>query len=220
MGSRLVTVFCAVLFAAVAAAGTINVPSDQATIDAAITAANAEDEIVLAVGTHYMDATLLVNKKLTIRGATGNRDDVIVQPNAGKNISPIFRISTAAGTVVRDLTIAKANTGYGQAAEINVAASVINCRITECRQDGSNCSGLICGANNVAVTVKDCLFDHNVSDTSGNGIGLYGSYRAGKISAMVYVQGNNSLIENCTVVSNSVVGWYVKSNVFLEFHDF
>ena len=217
MGSRLVTVFCTVLFAAVAAAGTINVPADQATIAAAITAASAEDEIVLAVGTHYIDANLQVNKKLTIRGATGNRDDVIVEPAAGKNLNQMFNVTGAssAGTIIRDLTIRGAkNNSNGAAVHFGTPGSVINCRITDSWQNGGGNGGFILGDNNQAVVVQDCLFDHNVSDTSSGTMGLYGSYRAGKISAMVYVQGNNSFIENCTVVSNSVIGWYVKGNVF------
>lgn len=215
MGSRLVTVFCAVLFAAVAAAGTINVPADQATIAEAITAASAEDEIVLAVGTHYIDANLQVNKKLTIRGATGNRDDVIVEPAAGKSPNQLFNVTTSAGTVIRDLTIRGAkNNSNGAAVHFGKAGSLINCRITDSWQNGSNLGGLVYGDNNVPVTVKDCLFDHNVSDTSSGSLGLYGSYRAGKISAMVYVQSFDTYIENCTVVSNTVIGWYVKSNVF------
>lgn len=217
MNTRLLTVFGSVFTAAVAAAGTINVPTDQATIAAAIADASAEDEIVLAVGTHYLDANLQIsNKKLTIRGATGNRDDVIVEPAAGKFLNQMFNVTGAssAGTVIRDLTIrgAKDNTN-GAAVHFGTPGSVINCRITDCWQDGSGNGGFILGDNNQAVVVQDCLFDHNVSDTSSGSMGLYGSYRAGKISAMVYVQGNNSLIENCTVVSNTVVGWYFQSNV-------
>ena len=216
MGSRLVTVLGSVLFAAVAAAGTINVPADQATIAAAITAASAEDEIVLAVGTHYLDAGLQITKKLTIRGATGNRDDVIVEPTAGKALgNPMFNVTTSAGTVIRDLTIRGAkNYSWGAAVHFGTPGSVINCRITDSWQNGGGNGGFIFGDNNQAVVVKDCLFDHNVSDTSSGTMGLYGSYRNGKISAMVYVQGNNSLIENCTVVSNSVVGWHYKGSVF------
>lgn len=215
MGTRLVTAFCTVLFAAVAAAGTINVPSDQATIAEAIAAASEEDEIVLAVGTHYIDANLQVNKKLTIRGATGNRDDVIVEPAAGKSPNQLFNVTTSAGTVIRDLTIRGAkNNANGAAVHFAKAGSLINCRITDSWQNGGGNGGLVYGDNNVPVTVKDCLFDHNVSDTSSGSMGLYGSYRAGKISAMVYVQSFDTYIENCTVVSNTVIGWYVKSNVF------
>ena len=202
-------------FAGVCSAATINVPADQATIAEAITAASAEDEIVLAVGTHYIDANLQVNKKLTIRGATGDRDDVIVEPAAGKNPNQLFNVTTSAGTVIRDLTIRGAkNNQNGAAVHFGKEGSLINCRITDSWQNGGGNGGLVCGDNNVPVTVQDCLFDHNVSDTSSGSMGLYGSYRYGKISAMVYVQGNGSLVEDCTIVSNSVIGWYVRSNVF------
>lgn len=215
MNTRLLTVLGSVFTAAVAAAGTINVPADQATIAAAITAASAEDEIVLAVGTHYIDANLQITKKLTIRGATGNRDDVIVEPAAGKSPNQLFNVTSSAGTVIRDLTIRGAkNNANGAAVHFAKAGSLINCRITDSWQNGGGNGGLVYGDNNVPVTVKDCLFDHNVSDTSSGSMGLYGSYRAGKISAMVYVQSFDTYIENCTVVSNTVIGWYVKSNVF------
>lgn len=213
MNTRLLTVLCSVFTAAVAAAGTINVPADQATIAAAIAAANAEDEIVLAEGTHYLNAGLEITKKLTIRGATGDRDNVIVEPAAGKSLGkPMFDVKTSAGTVICDLTIRGAkNYSWGAAVHFDKPGSVINCRITDCWQDGSNNGGFIHGGN---IVVQDCLFDHNVSDTSSGTMGLYGSYRNGKISAMVYVGGNDSLIENCTIVSNSVVGWSVQSSVF------
>jgi hypothetical protein len=60
----------------------------------------------------------------------------------------------------------------------------------------------------IAATIKDFLFDNNISSTAGNGIGLFGKERGGKAKAMIYIAGNNSLVENCTITNNSYVGWY------------
>lgn len=175
-----------------------------ATLTNAITKASADDEIVLMKGTHSANVT--IGKKLTIRGETGNRDDVIVSPSS---TDIVFKMNYA-GSAISNLTI------YG-ATDRNVVSfgksgSIVNCRITKCHTQGSG-NSLVYGANYSVVTVKDCLFDHNEGSDGGNGIGLYGSYRSGKIHAMISVEGNNSLIENCTVVSNTYVGAYEKGYI-------
>lgn len=175
-----------------------------ATLTNAITKASADDEIVLMKGTH--SANVSITKKLTIRGETGNRDDVIVSPSKSEIV---FQMGCA-GSAISNLTI------YG-ATDRNVVSfgksgSIVNCRITKCYTQGSG-NSLVHGANYSVVTVKDCLFDHNESSDGGTGIGLYGSYRSGRMHAMIYVQGNDSLIENCTVVSNTYVGAYEKGYI-------
>ena len=71
-----------------------------ATLANAITKASADDEIVLMKGTHSAKVTL--NKKLTIRGETGNRDDVIIQSTG----IPTINFSTVSdGSIIRDFTI-------------------------------------------------------------------------------------------------------------------
>lgn len=175
-----------------------------ATLTNAITKASADDEIVLMKGTHSANVT--IGKKLTIRGETGNRDDVIVSPSS---TDIVFKMDCA-GSAISNLTI------YGATDRSVVyfykSGSIVNCRITKCYNTGGG-NTLVHGANNAVVTVKDCLFDHNESYDAGNGIGLYGSYHYGKMNAMIYVHGNNSLIENCTVVSNTYVGAYEKGYV-------
>ncbi len=179
-----------------------------ATVANAIAKASSEDEIVLMKGTH--SAKVSLNKKLIIRGETGNRDDVIIQ-SAGV---PTITVTTGAdGTSVRDLTIRGAGANaVGSAIYFIRSGSAVNCRFTECIHNGNGGGGVVYGDNNIAVSVKDCLFDHNVSSATGNGLGLYGSERLGKAKAMIYVQGN-SLIENCNIVSNSYIGWYANGYV-------
>ena len=183
--------------------------SPFATLANAVAKASAEDEIVLMKGTH--SAKVSLNKKLIIRGETGNRDDVIIQ-SAGV---PTITVTTGAdGTSVRDLTIRGAGANaVGLAIYFIRSGSAVNCRFTECIHNGNGGGGVVYGDNNIAVSVKDCLFDHNISSTTGNGLGLYGNERLGKAKAMIYVQGNNSLIENCNIVSNSYVGWHANGYV-------
>lgn len=183
--------------------------SPFATLANAVAKAAADDEIVLMKGTH--SAKVSLNKKLIIRGETGNRDDVIIQ-SAGV---PTITVTTGAdGTSVSNLTIRGAGANaVGSAIYFIRSGSAVNCRFTECIHNGNGGGGVVYGDNNITVTVKDCLFDHNISSTTGSGLGLYGNERLGKAKAMIYVQGSGSRIENCNIVSNSYIGWYANGHV-------
>jgi hypothetical protein len=88
------------------AAATWNVDT-VAGIDTAYAAAVAGDEIVIAAGTYQLDHTINLNTSgVTIRGATGNRDDVVLV-GGGMNTHGVDEgISIAANDLtVRDLTV-------------------------------------------------------------------------------------------------------------------
>ena len=83
---------------------TLNVPSTAyPDIAAAVAAAQEGDEIVLAASeTPYaLTANLVIPKGVTVRGATGNRDDVIITPSTDKYIQ-----LAADNGVLADLTVA------------------------------------------------------------------------------------------------------------------
>ena len=90
---------------AISQAAVINVPGD-APLSVAIAIANSGDEIVLSdSGSPYLVFPGLswTNKALTVRGLTGNRDDVVV---SGANLDVVFTVNGAGsdGTVFQDLT--------------------------------------------------------------------------------------------------------------------
>lgn len=149
---------------------------------------------------------MTISKAVTVRGATGNRDDVILDCGAGNR--KCFNVSGTGGAVIRDLTIRNPKCGQG-AVNFDRNGPIINCRITDCVENyGSQNSRWIGGGNNIAVTVKDCLIDGNRGDTAGNLLGAYGSYRSGQLFSAIYVQGNGSVIEGCVITNNHQYGCY------------
>ena len=98
-------VFVAAGFATapVAVAEIINVPDDFATIQSAINAAADGDEVVIAPGT-YFEHISHVGKAITVRGATGTAEDVIID---GAGVGPVVAFLSAEGpdSEIRHVTI-------------------------------------------------------------------------------------------------------------------
>ena len=209
----IVTLFAASFaFALRAGAATVNV-ADFAELKTAVANASDGDEIVLAAGTYAINSALTVAvSHLTVRGATGNRDDVVLDVNRGN-----YRIVlNAAGIVIRDLTFANGKASSTDGVAFNVTATgtgstIENVRVTGCLVSGAG-GAFIYANNNCLLTVRDCVIDGNESDTLadsyGYNLGLYGSYRYGKPPAGIYMQGNGCVIDGCSITNNHYVGWY------------
>jgi hypothetical protein len=75
----IVAVSILVAFSATASATDINVPGDQPTIQAAVTAASSGDTIIVAAGTYYEAGQIDIDKNLAIVGA--GKDATIIKPN-------------------------------------------------------------------------------------------------------------------------------------------
>ena len=191
-----------------AGAATVSV-TDFAELQSAVANASDGDEIVLAAGTYAMNSALSIAvPHLTVRGATGNRDDVVLNVNGGG-----YKITlNAAGIVVRDLTFAngKATSKYGAAFNATLSgtgSTIENVRVTGCLVTGDG-GAFILADNNCRLTVRDCVVDGNAGDTTGYTLGLFGSHRYGKPPAGIYVQGAGSVIANCAVTNIHYVGRY------------
>jgi hypothetical protein len=107
--SRAILALVAALAAtrAVSAEATTWTPANEAELDAAVAAAEPGDEIIVSPGTYYIWRPLWMHTPgVTLRGATGNRDDVVLH-GTGMNTDGVNEgISVGASDVViRDLTV-------------------------------------------------------------------------------------------------------------------
>lgn len=120
------------LLSLVAWGGTIKVPSEQPTIAAAVAAATAGDTILLAVGTHSVEAKLEIDKPLTIAShyLENNREESIKETivqgldEAGKQWFTLTKAAT--GSRVVGLTF-QGNNSHTLAIE-NSDSEVSHCR--------------------------------------------------------------------------------------------
>ncbi len=178
-----------------------NWPTALRTISNAVLKAQAGDEVRLSTGEHFITDTFVhVKNDITIRGDTGNREDVIVNGNYPTTRNRCFYMT--AGTIA-DLTITN---GYGQTDATYITkwhygggvymlgGTLRNCLITGnissnraggvyMRADGAlmtNCtlSGnyLVYSGEGGAVYMEkgrivDCVISNN--NTAGNGGGVY-----------------------------------------------
>ena len=173
---------------------TLNVPSTAyPDIAAAVAAAQEGDEIVLAASkTPYaLTANLVIPKGVTVRGATGNRDDVIITPSTDKYIQ-----LAADNGVLADLTVANYTADMRTILISNAKSVVRNCRVTNCRFSNWNShAGIDIGAG----LVTNCVVDSCVAN-------LGRPYATG-----IYMTGGTlvgSIVRNCSING----GWKYGTN--------
>ena len=112
-----------------AGAATVNV-TDFAELQSAVANASDGDEIVLAAGTYAMTASLTFSvANVTMRGATGDRDDVVLDAGLGNR----RLVVNATGVTLRDFTFARGMAPNNDGTAVNVAqtgATLENIRVT------------------------------------------------------------------------------------------
>ena len=147
----------------VLAGNTLNVPAEYATIESAVAVAVKGDEIVLAASEapYVLAANLTVPSGVTLRGETGNRDDVVVKPGG-------YAVYLSnANAVLADLTVSDASASgdtpkMGVVQVSHASAVCVNCRVTNCNIANSNGRGAI---RVTAGVVTNCLVDANYTKT-------------------------------------------------------
>ncbi len=166
--------FLAAIAGAAANADIINVPGDLP-LSVAIAVATSGDEIVISPsGSPYLIAPGLIinNKAITLRGSTGNPEDVVID---AVNLDIVLQITGAgaSGTTIEGLTI---RNGRGTTSA------------------GSSGAGIrIASAGNI--TIRDCIIRDNVLPASdGNGAGLYSASSNLTIERTHFI--NNTLTSN------------------------
>jgi len=170
----------------------------------------AGDEVVLSNGMHTLTSEVYIDKRITVRGWTGNREDVIVNGNYPNTTNRCFNLNIApVGTLVADLTITNGYdvSGGGGGIRIYRNSSIRNCLITgnESTSTGggiyilqgglaTNCAiignvgneggGVLCHRG----TVIDCLISNNVG--KGGGVRLAGDIHG------------TAVVDNCEILNN------------------
>jgi len=174
------------LYSISAKAATINVPADQPTIAAAIAAASAGDEIILAAGT-YTERGLIINKDLTISGSSAAATTIDADGFSGS----IFKI-TAGTLTLNFLTFTGIDgSGWYKTALHNASGnlSVNNCLIT-----GNT------GAKGASIFQEGTACQLTVTNTtiSGNNAPISGT-------AGIYLSGGNMDLVNVTITNNTAL---------------
>ena len=96
-------VVATLILAGTSFAATINVPGDQPTIAAAISASSNGDTIAIAAGTYNEHSLNTGGKAITIGSASGNLD-VTIDANGGGSVF-MLESGEGSGTVIQDLVI-------------------------------------------------------------------------------------------------------------------
>ncbi len=168
----------------VASAGTIHVPGDAPTIQAALASAIAGDEIVLAAGQYNIGTGLTFpSDGVTLRGATGDAADVVLRGNGAQ--SPIF-LTARSGLVFADLTMTDCVNA--------IRASQSDLRLERCvffrnTSSASFVASAVLGTRS-DITVIDCRFANNTSASDGT-------------TGAIIVAGGRLVVEGSAFVSNT-----------------
>ena len=203
----------------------IDPTSPYATIAKAVGAAAAGDRVFLAKGTYHQKG-VTVSSAILLCGATGNRDDVILD---GDGSGTVLTISGAA--TVRDLTVTNAARGVSV-----TNGTLTNCVVTSCR----GTVGVGVSINGAAALVTDCVIEKCVMTSASYGGGIdnqKGIVRRcviannstvengrGFMGVGVCCRGDLSVVEACVITNNTcskaayenIRGWGVGAGVWME----
>lgn len=214
---------CSLLFTSVALARTWSVPSEVATIAAAIDSAQAGDTVELACGT-YLEHDLVLKAGVTIRGETGLPDCAIID---AQQLGRVFIAQDLASTAVLfglNITGGLAGGDGERGGAIlceDSSVNLMNCRLTDNRADYDG--GAIYAMNSTMLVYSSELA-HNVSDHGAGGAirgyELDGEFFNSLFEANVAVDGagvalsrSSPLINWCTFYANE--GWFFGGGLFL-----
>jgi len=192
-------------------AATINVPGDQPTIAAAISASSDGDVINIAAGTYNEHSLNTNGKAITIGSASGNLD-VIIDGYGGGRVFVINSYENS-NTVIKDLVI----TGGSSSSGGGIYCQYSNPTITGCTISNNtaynNGGGIYC-YDNSNPTISGCTISGN--EASNNGGGIFCELSNPTISGCtiegntanndgggIYCDSSNPTISNCTIEGNT-----------------
>lgn len=176
-------------------AAIIKVPTDHATIQAAIDSATAGDTVLVASGTYTGEGNknlTFSGKAITVRSENGYESTIVDCENSGRGL--FFRSGEKSDSVLDGFTVLNGNAvyslnyGYGGGIYcLNSSPTITNCRIAQCNADQFG-GGIAC--INASPTISDCIVESNTAPNSG---GLH------------IRQDSSPLIQSCTISSNSAL---------------
>ena len=183
-------------------ATTWNVPADGS-LAACVAQATAGDEIVIAVGPYEVADTITVNSGLSIRGATGNPEDVILRPTTASK--RVFTLNHAEARV-ESLSLEGAtcrNNYSGNFIYVDTAGGMVsNCVIRNGIQSGSittiQKSSPVYLASSAAL-LTHCVITNNRCTVTSTDIAW------GQVTVGVHADGK-ARIEHCLIADNHDVG--------------
>jgi hypothetical protein len=174
MKRLILTISPVLLIASTAFAAERYVPSDYATIQSAINASSAGDEVIVSPGT-YHEAINLLGRAITVRSSGGA--DLTVIDASGLNTSAVkFQSGELPSTVLEGFTITG---GSGTVRGVDLVGGGIYCFganpvIRDCVVSGNvadSGAGMFSLAS--SVTVEGCNFDLNEAQGGDGGGGLF-----------------------------------------------
>ncbi len=219
--SMIVAAALALGFVGGAPAAVLNVPSVYATIDAGLDAAVPGDVVLVAPGT-YRERDLVIRSGITLRGATGNPADVIVDSQrAGRCV---YGEGVDATARIEALTLRNGLPTYGTTPDRswggglyvkNGGPTVENCIFAD--NEAAIGGGAYVGGSGTP-TFLGCVFERNgASEVAGLIVGgpcnpvirdcvfRQCDYRTSVGGGLTWIGGGTALIENCTFEGNSVL---------------
>ena len=197
-------------------ADTINVPADQPTIAAAISASVNGDVINIAAGTYNEHSLDTDGKAITIQG-TLNGDGTLATTIDAQQGARVFSISSGEGldTVIQDLVITGglASNGGGIYCYYASSPTISGCTI-EGNTANSNGGGIYCGWDSFP-TITNCTIEGNTSYNYGGGIYCWDSFptitdcdfinNSADFGGGIYCIISNPTITGCTISSNTAI---------------
>ena len=156
-------------------------------LDSAVATAAAGDEIVCAPGDYYPGHAYYITKAITIRGSTGNRDDVRIH-GAGMNVdggglNNLVQFATgSSGFTIRDLTVQDVNQNGIQIHGENsiTSGNIINVHTLNIGERHIKGSGRVVDKN---ILVQGCLMEQTI-ERSGYAASTMGYDYIGGIDTM------------------------------------
>lgn len=206
-------------------AAVINVPADQATIQAGIDAANNGDTVLVAEGIYTGDGNVNVNfngKQITVKSRNGAKATIIDCKNWAATRGFTFNNNETNDSVLDGFTIKNGFHELGGGIYINDASPTIqNCVITLNRAVAKNSKsdgggGIYC-FNSDAIITTSKIIDNSANSKHGGGVLLTGftnnfSSQPSLIDCIITKNNGdgvfcyddvNPVIDDCTITQNS-----------------
>ena len=170
-----------------------------AELEAAVDVAQDGAEIVLAANTYTPAKNLVLKNAVTVRGATGNRADVVVDGNSARRVFTIDH----PGASIASLTVKRGNAEYAAGIMMEAGGLLTNVAVHTCKITGwkgyynADAQWYFCGGGGVANfngKVLDCDIS-NHQRASGNywsGITAYGQHGPYALGDRLTITNNTS----------------------------